>query len=67
MTYIELISLDALQVNSDRVLAWVLIINVAGPVRGQVSMTILEGWNLVFPVRSLAVSRVARKSIVQGR
>lgn len=51
-THIEIIPFDALQLNGDGVPPRLHIVDIAGTVRGQVGMTILEGRNFVFPMQA---------------
>jgi hypothetical protein len=48
-TYIEIISVNILQINGCRVLSWIFIIDIADPVGCQVDMAILMVRNLELP------------------
>lgn len=56
MSYIELISLHVLEVQSNRVLSWVGLVDVAYSMRGQVDLTILLVGKLIFPIENSLVS-----------
>jgi hypothetical protein len=48
-TYIELVSVDILQINGCRVLSGVFVIDIADPVGCQIDLAILMVWDFVFP------------------
>lgn len=48
-TDVEIVAIDILQVHGDRVFAWVVVIDVASPVRGEIRTAILIVLDLVFP------------------
>ena len=54
--YVEFISLDVLEIDGDGALAWLDIVDIACSMRCQISMTILESWDLELPAPALAVS-----------
>lgn len=48
-TDVEIVAIDILQVHGDRVFSWVVVIDVASPVRGEIRTAILIVLDLVFP------------------
>lgn len=54
--HVELISLDLLEIDGDGALSRLDIVDIACSMRCQISMTILEGWDLEFSGPAFAVS-----------
>lgn len=50
-TDVEIVAIDIFQVHGDRVFAWVVVIDVASPVRSEICAAILIVLDLVLPVR----------------
>jgi hypothetical protein len=42
---------DILQIEGQRVISWVLVVNVASPMRGQISMTFLACCYFILPTQ----------------
>lgn len=51
LNYVEFISFNVLELNCNRALSRLRVVDVAGSVRSEVRMPILKAWDLIFPVQ----------------